>query len=225
MIRGFALSRFRRPQDTSSSFGERRRSRLEHLTWFWTDPCITYGPLRCSLSRYGAIPYVQSFPTVTRLPTILRRVRRFPPKYRAGPLGAYVAISSIRTARHGGGKHFGRSNGLWRLSPVTQQRRRWQVAPKEQSFTQPRATPWGQFDRGKVCGRPNRPIIRALPRETIGPLGRIQRNSIYVSPGRCPGLGEPRAFGPGLPILTIGNYHAPHLRGASQCSSQKMLLS
>ena len=48
-----------------------------------------------------------------------------------------------------------RSNGLWRLSPVTQQRRRWQVAPKEQSFAQPRGNALVVVHKCRESGWPN----------------------------------------------------------------------
>ena len=42
--------------------------------------------LRCSLSRCGIIPYVQSFQTVRQLPAIFGRVRLFPPSTGLGSL-------------------------------------------------------------------------------------------------------------------------------------------
>jgi hypothetical protein len=45
--------------------------------------------------------------------------------------------------------------------------------------------------------RPNGPTIhQGTARITAGPLGRIRSRAYPRSTGRCPGLGEPRAFGP-----------------------------
>ena len=44
--------------------------------------------------------------------------------------------------------------------------------------------------------RPNGPTVPGLLGRTIGPLGRPTIVVAAGSPGRCPGLGEPRAFGP-----------------------------
>jgi hypothetical protein len=61
-------------------------------------------------------------------------------------------------------------------------------------FTQPRATPWGKeaFQTVISAQRVNRFAANAW---AVGPN---DRHVSPGSPGRCPGLGEPRTFGPGL---------------------------
>jgi hypothetical protein len=73
-------------------------------------------------------------------------------------------------------------------------------APKEHTFAQPRATPWGTGQPIEFSGPTGQPFsFGRLPtdeRRTLGPLGRSHNKKWreFPSPGRCPGLDEWMAF-------------------------------
>jgi hypothetical protein len=85
-----------------------------------------------------------------------------------------------------------------------------ELCPEGASFFQPRATPWEQCSARTFVG----PTAQAFFDGTVGPLGRTKgRILIAAFPGRCPGLGEPRAFGP------VGHLLPLRLRGLAALRS------
>jgi hypothetical protein len=78
-------------------------------------------------------------------------------------------------------------------APRSCSNRRRRLCPEGAPFSQPRATPWGN-------GPFNIHLPGQRPKPSPGePLARWAGTRVWcsLSPGRCPGLGEPRAFGPG----------------------------